>query len=1315
MSDKEFGMEIVKLDGTNYSTWKFEVVIALEAKDLFGFVDGTTVKPDEDKTTELKAYGQKSAQVKIIILSTIAQNLRRNLYNCSTAKEMWDKLKDLYGEASEDAAQTAWEQFYNFRISETEPIADQLEILESICRRLQDTGEGPSDKAVMTKLLRSLPAKFSIFRHTWECTPVTEKTKTNLISRLIKEDKWIAEDEVATLALHVQKSSLNDAKRKKRSKKDIEEMKKRTRCGVCKEKGHWARECPKRQKDQWEKPSGSSVRNAPALVCDIVETYKCTSEVNSDVWIADSGAGMHMTFRKDYFSVLQSNSNGHMVKVADDRIILAGGIGTIKIQEELEGVSYERELQDVLYVPELKCSLFSIGSINKKRYSFHSFENRCEVRDSEGKLAARGIPHGTLFKMCFKVKVPIECKTIKLADGQEKLKLWHERMGHLNIRAVKHTCEHFGIDGMENDNGINKLFCEGCVMGKQSRRPHPSMRIENNYGPGEKIHTDVCGPVNISSPSNTRFFLLFKDENTSFRKVYFLSHKTEVFEKFKEFEAFVSTQTGKKIKVLHSDNGSEYTCSRLQKFLKGNGIIHERSSPYIHEQNGRAEREIRTLVESARSMIHAKNVDKRLWTEAVNTACYVLNRTILKAGETITPFEKWFKRKPVIKHLKMFGSTAYLNIPKEKRQKFDAKSKQVIFVGYEGESTNYRLWDNDLNKIKISSDVTFNESALPRVHPDTVSIKFGIEKEAEIIPVLEDAAEHQVLLDENEENREEWFDAAVQETEQVATNRNVRECRQLRDRRNLQVPDRYGVPIAFFADTVPTTYTEAIMSDDTSKWKRAMDEEMLALEENHTWTLCALPQGKRAIGCKWVFSIKNDAAGNLKRYKARLVAKGFRQRAGIDYFDTFAPVVRYESIRILLAIAAKKDYEIMKFDVKTAFLYGDLQEEIYLDQPPGYKNDRLPDAVFKLHRSLYGLKQSPKCWNEKFTKFLKEFNLVNIASDQCVFVGVVNSSKVYLVLYVDDGLIVSENESAIKRVLNYLESNFKITVDHADEFLGFEIKRDRERRILKICQSGYIKRIIEKFNMSEANPCSVPAEPGMFLPKQTPAVEGKIPYREAIGSLLFAARVCRPDIEYAVNYASQFLSCYDDTHWQAVKKILRYLNGTRDYGIVYGNSKSPLEISGFTDADYAGCITTRKSRSGFVFILNGGPITWSSQLQKVVALSTTESEYIALAHGVKDAIWLRRMLNELDIPCNSVSVYVDNQAAIKIASNSENHKRSKHIDVKYHFTREVVNRGEIEIKYIQSKEQLADIFTKPLQKQQYCYLREKLNVNGHSN
>lgn len=953
MSDREIGMDIVKLDGTNYSTWKFEISIALEAKDLLGYVDGTLVKPDDGRAAELKVHGQRSAQVKMVILSTITQNLRRNLYNCRTAKEMWEKLQDLYGDASEDAVQTAWEQFYNFRISEEETIAAQLETLEGICRRLQEAGEEPSDKAIMTKLLRSLPAKFSIFRHTWECTPAAEKTKPNLIRRLIKEDRWLAEDEVSTLALHVQKTSLkNDASKKKRSKKDIEELKKRTRCGVCKEKGHWARECP-------NKP-GTSVKHAPAFVCDVVATYKCTDALDKDVWIADSGAGMHMSFRKDFFSVLQTNQRGHMVKIADDRTIPAAGIGTVKIREELEGVVYERELQDVLYVPELKCSLFSIGSVNKKGYSFHSFENGCEIRDHNGELAARGIPHGPLFRMCFKVRVPVECNTAKLADNQGKLKLWHERMGHVNVRAVKHTCELLDCGTVESENVVNRFFCEGCVMGKQSRRPHPSIRVESNYGPGEKIHTDVCGPVNISSPSNTRFFLLFKDENTSYRKVYFLRHKSEVFNRFKEFEAFVSTQTGKKIKVLRSDNGTEYTCSQLRTFLGEKGIIHEFSSPYIHEQNGRAESEIRTLVESARAMIYAKNVDKKLW-------------------------------------------------------------------------------------------------------------------------------------------------------------------------------------------------------------KKAMDEEILALEENQTWSLCALPQGKRAIGCRWVFSIKHDTTGNLERYKARLVAKGFRQREGIDYFETFAPVVRYESIRIFLAIAAKEDYEIMKFDVKTAFLYGDLQEEIYLEQPPGYINESQPDAVFKLHRSLYGLKQSPRCWNEKFTRFLNEFNLVNIESDKCVFIGVVEGSKVYLALYVDDGLIMSKSESAIKYVLDYLENNFKITVGCADEFLGFEIKRNRECRQLKICQSGYIKRTLGKFNMLEANPANVPAEPGMFLQKQTPKLDHKIPYREAIGSLLFAARVCRPDIEFAVNYASQFLNCYDDSHWQVVKRILRYLKGTRDYGIIYGNSGSLPAFSGFTD------------------------------------------------------------------------------------------------------------------------------------------------------
>lgn len=244
-----------------------------------------------------------------------------------------------------------------------------------------------------------------------------------------------------------------------------------------------------------------------------------------------------------------------------------------------------------------------------------------------------------------------------------------------------------------------------------------------------------------------------------------------------------------------------------------------------------------------------------------------------------------------------------------------------------------------------------------------------------------------------------------------------------------------------------------------------------------------MQSGPLCIGCKWVFSIKNNSSDNNIRYKARLVAKGFTQREGIDYSETFAPVVRYESIRILLAIAAKENYEMAKFDVKTAFLNGDLQEEIYLQVPAGYNNVEDKDMVCKLRRSLYGLKQSPRCWNEKFVRFLRNYNFINIDSDKCVFIGVVKECQVYLALYVDDGLLINESKSAIDEVLRYLKSDFQITTDKPDEFVGMEISCDRANRTLKISQKNYIEKIVLKFGMKNANPSSVPAKPGLHLCK----------------------------------------------------------------------------------------------------------------------------------------------------------------------------------------------------------------------------------------
>lgn len=287
-------------------------------------------------------------------------------------------------------------------------------------------------------------------------------------------------------------------------------------------------------------------------------------------------------------------------------------------------------------------------------------------------------------------------------------------------------------------------------------------------------------------------------------------------------------------------------------------------------------------------------------------------------------------------------------------------------------------------------------------------------------------------------------------------------------------------------------YESAIASRDSDKWKNAMYEEITALQENETWTLEELPKGQRAIGCKWVYCTKTDSNGNITCYKARLVARGFVQRQGIDYFDTFAPVVRYESIRMLLAIAAKEDYEIAQFDVKTAFLYGSLKEIIYMEQPRGFEDKTKPNAVCKLNKSLYGLQQSPRVWNSKFVEFLKCFNFNQIESDHCVFYGKVNRVNVYLALYVDDGLLLSSSGKAIVKVLKLLEERFQITVGDAKQFVGMEIERNCQNRTIKIGQKIYIQKLLERFRLEEANSVSVPAEPGMHLKKiQCPKYEKK--------------------------------------------------------------------------------------------------------------------------------------------------------------------------------------------------------------------------------
>ncbi|CAK1600987.1 unnamed protein product [Parnassius mnemosyne] len=504
---------------------------------------------------------------------------------------------------------------------------------------------------------------------------------------------------------------------------------------------------------------------------------------------------------------------------------------------------------------------------------------------------------------------------------------------------------------------------------------------------------------------------------------------------------------------------------------------------------------------------------------------------------------------------------------------------------------------------------------------------------------------------------------------------------------------------------VPETYSAAISLNNVNakKWKQSIEDELRAHEENKTWSLIEKPKGVRLIDCKWVFRIKDDPSGPV--FKSRLCAKGCGQKRGIDYTEVYSPTVRYDSIRVLLSEAVQHGLEISQFDVKTAFLYGDVKEDIYMKPPEGLKVES--NQVCKLYRSLYGLKQSPRCWNQKFDSLLKKYGFINSHADRCVYIGNINNNKVYLLLYVDDGLLMSGSKDSLNKVIFELKENFKIKQCELKNFVGLQI--EKLEKYIFIHQSKYIERLLCKFNMQDANCNKIPVDPHTTLEMGTEASDKNIPYREAVGSLMHLAVESRPDIMYGVSLVSRYLNCYDQTHWNVVKKILRYLKRTKDYGLCYLPSKSNLEA--YSDADYAKDTSTRRSLTGYVFMKNEAAVTWATQRQHSVALSTTEAEFMAACSATKEAIWLKRLLMDInEFNQNSICLNIDNKSAICLIKNVNYHKRCKHIDIRYNFIKEKYLEKQIDLNYVSTKEQYADIFTKALSKDKFQYLRSKIGV-----
>jgi transposase InsO family protein len=1088
---------------------------------------------------------------------------------------------------------------------------------------------------------------------------------------------------------------------------------------------------------------------------------------NSGDWVIDSGATDHMTHNETELKTRYTSQKGGIINAN-------GKIYPVKIAGDVV-LSNKLCLKNTLVVPSLATNLISVSQLTRdQNCTVLMFPDYCVFQDI---LTKRIIGHGTRRDGLYYLD-ELKIGSNYIAKGDEvstkdKIWLWHRRLGHPSFGYMKKLLPNMFINLNPKD-----FSCETCVKSKSHRVTYYS-RQNKCVIPCDLIHTDVWGPSPITSKSGCRWYISFIDDCSRMVWLYLLKSKDEVPKVVKDFHKMVKTQFGKEIKIMRSDNGTEYLNKCLQAFFNENGIIHETTCVGTPQQNGIAERKNRHLLEMTRALLFENKVPHIFWDNALSFAVYLSNRTPTSANEFRTPIQVLSDQIniPSILNLppKIFGCVAYVHIQKPLRTKLEPRAEKCVFLGMGTNQKGYKCYNPETRKFYTTMDVNFleNEKYFENSYPSQGEREIYLDPEflqmnqlytqlnpcissptVDSIPTTNsisiearessstptqadqhgaDATGVEFWTNNEEEIGLNALRSHLSENNEEVCNFDIQPKLPPRINRG-RPPKRYvpedgtteqsAYPIANYTSTKTLcqplkNFTEQLSSNviperledalKSEKWTKAMSVEMEALEKNNTWKIIELPPGKKPVGCKWVYSIKYNAEGKIERYKARLVAKGYTQTYGVDFQETFSPVAKLNSVRVLLSLAANFDWPLHQFDVKNAFLHGELEEEIYMELPPGYEYGVAANKVCKLEKALYGLKQSPRAWFGRFCRSMKNYGYNQGDSDHTMFFKRDEGRIAILIIYVDDMIITGDDKAEIQRLELKLSKEFDMkNLGGLKYFLGIEVSRTQTGIFLS--QRKYVLDLLAETGMLNCKPVSTPMEQNLKLeisPEQCPT--NKERYQKLVGKLIYLSHT-RPDIAYAVGVVSQFMHNPSEDHMGAVIRILRYLKGTPGKGIKFEKSEK-LEIEGYTDADWAGNIVDRKSTSGYFTFVGGNLVTWRSKKQNVVALSSAEAEFRGMVKGICELLWLRKLLAELGMNTEAeMKLYCDNKAAIDISHNPVQHDRTKHIEVDRHFIKEKLDSHIISLPFVRSVEQVADILTKAVANKQFEESLKKIGM-----
>lgn len=1071
--------------------------------------------------------------------------------------------------------------------------------------------------------------------------------------------------------------------------------------------------------------------------------FMMSSNVNVDSWILDSGSTHHLCNNASFMRNA-SSCNAHIRTGKAQANIDVSDMGLVVFSPVVSGFE-TLSLSGVLMSPEFSSNIISVPQLIKRGCNV-LFEGNRAIITFKGKTLCEGEqdPKSLLYILkTHQAKCSFEGVANTMRTSVEQMRILHNRLGHLNHADIIRMSKDNLASGLPPIHGYpDKFECTHCLAGKGTRKAYPKVSHpkEEPADVCDEIHSDTFGPIKPVSRYNHSYAIFFIDRGSHFAFVIGLTSLDQVHVAYVKVRNIISTQLNRKIKKFVCDGYSTYVSTQMSKTLEDDGTLLKVRSPYCPEQNGLAERRGRTSIEMARTLMAQSGVPANCWEDALSHGNYVRNRVPTRALPGITPFEKFWGRKPDLQYLRPFGCLAIALIhDAERSAKFDAVTLPGVFLGFSDKHSAYKILVLADRSIKISRDVQCYENVFPYRRNPAINLQ-------ELNPIKYGPAH-----DDMESLQNDPFHDFSEQTHHVAAPEPIA------GDETYQVHKAAGVDLDADSDfnftnliegwalsamdvgtpedvVIPKSVKEAMAGPKRDKWMESLRTEYNAMVKHNTFAPLSdiarelHAKGELKVhGTRVVFTVKRNDRGEIARFKARLVVQGFTMQDGIDYDSTFSPVARLNSVRMLAALACAHNLEMLHTDVPNAYLNGKTTKLVLVRLPELWNTMIGPDlgpdgSPVIMVGSVYGTPDAGRNWNTCIHEFFIAEGYLQCSKEPCLYTKGKLPEGTLIGMWVDDNYIVSGDTIERARLLNEMERKFSVkNLGQISFSLGIHFTWSDAG--LYMTQTAYVGKIVEKFRMEECHPLYVPMQKGMKpTAKMSPQSEEEkakmsdVPYKSAIGSLLYLAICTRPDIIYAVSALARYSQNPGMEHWMLVKHVIRYVRFTKGHGLFYKRHAGvikELTSEGFADAAYNDSECARSTTGYIVVLLGLYSISWRSKLTTLTALSTMESELVALHSLVREVAWMRLVLREISsLSLPPTTIHCDNNPVVQQTRQPRVTEKNKHINPKFFYVLDLIRDNSVIVVKIGTDDQIADILTKSLANPRFAKMRSSLGVRS---